>query len=102
MRKCRAASNRSAVRVARDTRWPHPAIHMFAWLKCHFFCFLLLCQHYTNDNGTKKKAYHFIGDAQVEVISSADTESFCQAGVTLWSTYLRRVRQPSSTRIFLK
>ena len=23
-------------------RWPHPAIHMFAWLKSHFFCFLLL------------------------------------------------------------
>ena len=37
-----AATNRSAIRVARDTRWPHPAIHMFAWLKSHFFCFLLL------------------------------------------------------------
>ena len=42
MRKCRAASNRSAVRVARDAGRPHPAIHMFAWLKSHFFCFLLL------------------------------------------------------------
>ena len=28
--------------VARHTRWPHAAIHMFAWLKSHFFCFLLL------------------------------------------------------------
>ena len=37
-----ATANRSAIRVARDTRWPHPAIHMFGWLKSHFFCFLLL------------------------------------------------------------
>src|SRR5262245_61677648 len=30
-----AATNRAAIRVARDTRWPHPAIHMFGWLKSH-------------------------------------------------------------------
>jgi hypothetical protein len=40
-----ATANRSAIRVARDTRWPHPAIHMIAWLKSHFFCFLLLIGH---------------------------------------------------------
>ena len=41
MRKCRAASNRSAVRVARDAGGPHPAVHMFGRLKSHSFCFLL-------------------------------------------------------------
>jgi len=31
----RAAAERSATR-------PHTTIHMFGWLKRHFFCFLLL------------------------------------------------------------
>src|SRR5580704_14184837 len=42
MRKCRAASNRSAVGVARDARGQHPAVHMFGRLKRYSFCFLLL------------------------------------------------------------
>ena len=25
-----------------DSWWPHPAIHVFDWLKSHFFCFLVL------------------------------------------------------------
>src|SRR5580704_5880679 len=42
MRKCRAASNRSAVGVARDARGQHPAVHMFGRLRRYSFCFLLL------------------------------------------------------------
>ena len=37
MRKCRAASNRSAVRVARDAGGPQAAVRMFGRLKRHFF-----------------------------------------------------------------
>ena len=37
----RATSNRSAIWVARHTRWPHPAVHVFGRLKGHSFCFLL-------------------------------------------------------------
>jgi hypothetical protein len=38
----RAATNRSAVGIAGLARLLHAAIHMFGWLKSHFFCFLLL------------------------------------------------------------
>ena len=38
----RPATQGPPVRISRLARLPHPAIHMFGWLKSHFFCFLLL------------------------------------------------------------
>jgi hypothetical protein len=62
MRKYRAASNRSTVRVARDAGGPHPAVHMFGRLKSHFFCLIglwwsdfVIMQHYLGQLAVMKQ-----------------------------------------------